>query len=256
MIYLTPTHWKDYRLIDSGNFEKLEQFGSVVTRRPEPQAVWDKSLPEAEWQKRSTIDFVARSSNSGDWIKHKPISDSWTLKYNYLNLTCNLKFTSFKHVGIFPEQAVNWDFMIDKIKKSNRPIKVLNLFAYTGGATMACSSAGAAEVVHVDAAKTQIKNAVEEIFGVKVEKVTTINYQGKVKRQGKYEGRHNPPFLQRRSESYPHIPAATDPPLSTRNLRQYLMPHGMHHCRTSHACPWSKEWVCSWANRQILHTLH
>ena len=151
MIYLTPTHWNDYRLIDSGNFEKLEQFGSVITRRPEPQAVWDKSLSESEWQKRSTIDFVARSSNSGDWIKHKPIPDNWTLKYNYLNVTCNLKFTSFKHVGIFPEQAVNWDY-ISSICKANKGLKVLNLFGYTGIASVAARAAGA-DVTHLDSVK-------------------------------------------------------------------------------------------------------
>ena len=151
MIYLTPTHWKDYRLIDSGNFEKLEQFGSVVTRRPEPQAVWDKSLPESEWQSRSTIDFVARSTNSGDWIKHKNIPDTWNLKYNHLNLTCNLKFTSFKHVGIFPEQAVNWDY-INAICSANKGLKVLNLFGYTGIASVAARAAGA-EVTHLDSVR-------------------------------------------------------------------------------------------------------
>ncbi len=151
MIYITPTRWKEYRLIDSGDFEKLEQFGNYITRRPEPQAVWNKSLPESEWQKLSTVDFVARSSNNGDWIKHKNCLDTWQIKYDALNLTCNLKLTAFKHVGLFPEQAVNWDY-IYSLCKANSDLRVLNLFGYTGMASVA-ARAGGATVTHLDSVK-------------------------------------------------------------------------------------------------------
>lgn len=151
MIYVTPQHWKDYELIDSGNFEKLERFGNCVTIRPEPQAVWDKSLSEKDWLQKATVSFLPQSSNNGEWQKHKPTPDAWQIKYHHLNLTCNLKFTSFKHLGIFPEQAVNWDYMHDICSK-NKGIKVLNLFGYTGIASVAARAAGA-EVTHLDAIK-------------------------------------------------------------------------------------------------------
>lgn len=151
MIYVTPTRWKEYRLIDSGDFEKLEQFGNCITRRPEPQAVWDKSLPESEWKKLSTIDFVARSSNNGDWIKNKNCPDTWQINYDPLKITCNLKFTAFKHVGLFPEQAVNWDY-IHALCKANSDLRVLNLFGYTGIASVVARAAGAT-VTHLDSVK-------------------------------------------------------------------------------------------------------
>lgn len=151
MIYVTPKNWKDYELIDSGGFEKLERFGNYITIRPEPQAIWEKSLSADEWKKRATVTFTAKSSNSGEWHKHREMPDAWKIKYHHLNLTCNLKFTSFKHVGIFPEQAVNWDYMFEKCK-DNKGIKVLNLFGYTGIASVAAKAAGA-DVTHLDAIK-------------------------------------------------------------------------------------------------------
>ncbi|OQA97242.1 MAG: 23S rRNA m(2)G2445 methyltransferase [Bacteroidetes bacterium ADurb.Bin217] len=151
MIYFTPTHWKDYELLDSGNFEKLERFGTYVTIRPEPQAVWDKSMSESEWMHKATVRFQANSSNSGEWIQFKPCADSWRIQYHALQLTCNLKFTSFKHVGIFPEQAVNWDYM-HAVCSSRPGLKVLNLFGYTGIASVAARAAGA-DVTHLDAIK-------------------------------------------------------------------------------------------------------
>ncbi|MDR2963538.1 MAG: class I SAM-dependent methyltransferase [Bacteroidales bacterium] len=155
VLYLTPAHWTDYELIDSGNFEKLERFGTVVTIRPEPQAVWDKTLSENEWQKRATITFVAKSSNSGEWVKHKQIPDTWQIQYKKLQLTCNLRFTAFKHVGIFPEQAVNWDYIHEKCSK-RKGLKVLNLFGYTGIASVAARKAGA-DVTHLDAIKQVVQ---------------------------------------------------------------------------------------------------
>jgi 23S rRNA (cytosine1962-C5)-methyltransferase len=157
MHLLTPQNFTDYELIDVGNFEKLERFGQYVTIRPEPQAVWDKTLSNTEWEKRAHIKFVSRSSSSGEWKKLKQMPDQWQIKYAINNSDATIKFrlglTSFKHVGIFPEQASNWDFIFETIKKMNAPQpKVLNLFAYTGGASLAAKAAGA-DVTHVDSIK-------------------------------------------------------------------------------------------------------
>ena len=144
-------------LIDVGNFEKLERFGQYITIRPEPQAVWDKTLSNAEWEKRAHIKFMPRSSSSGEWKKFKQMPDQWQIKYDINNSDSAIKFrlglTSFKHVGIFPEQASNWDFIYETIKKMSVPQpKVLNLFAYTGGASLAAKAAGA-DITHVDSIK-------------------------------------------------------------------------------------------------------
>ena len=141
--------WKDYECIDAGNGEKLERWGKVLFRRPDPQAMWVRNESEL-W---NHVDgFYHRSEKGGGhWEFKKKLPDSWTICYK--ELTFKVSPTNFKHTGLFPEQATNWDFMMEKIRNANRPIKVLNLFAYTGGATMACSKAGAIEVVHVDASK-------------------------------------------------------------------------------------------------------
>jgi 23S rRNA (cytosine1962-C5)-methyltransferase len=153
---ITPQYWKDYELIDCGDFEKLERFGNVILIRPEPQAVWSKALSENEWTKLHHIRFKGRSATSGEWVKKdSKIPDRWHI--NYSNPDISIKFrlalTSFKHLGIFPEQAVNWDYITEKIKsfKTTQP-KVLNLFAYTGGASLAARAAGA-ETTHVDSIK-------------------------------------------------------------------------------------------------------
>ena len=141
--------WLDYKLLDAGNGEKLESWNGIILRRPDPQAIWPIQNKTGAWLQADG--FYHRSNKGGGyWEFKKKIPEYWTVKYN--DLTFKVSPTNFKHTGLFPEQAVNWDFMIAKIKKANRPIKVLNLFAYTGGATMACSAAGA-EVVHVDASK-------------------------------------------------------------------------------------------------------
>ena len=115
MQLLTPQNFTDYELIDVGNFEKLERFGQYITIRPEPQAVWDKTLSNAEWEKRAHIKFMPRSSSSGEWKKFKQMPDQWQIKYSINNSDSEIKFrlglTSFKHVGIFPEQASNWDYI-------------------------------------------------------------------------------------------------------------------------------------------------
>lgn len=151
----SPTNWNDYELIDSGNFLKLEKFGEFITIRPEPQAIWDTKLTDNEWKKLAHVEFVGTSSKTGKWKKLKQIPDNWVLNYKTenFNLNFNLALTGFKHVGIFPEQATNWDYIYSKIKlmQSNH-IKFLNLFAYTGGASIAARSAGA-ETYHVDSIK-------------------------------------------------------------------------------------------------------
>ena len=161
---LTAENWKDYELIDCGDFEKLERFGNVILIRPEPQAVWGKGLPESEWTKLHHIRFKGRSATSGEWIKKdQKTPDRWHI--NYKNGDITLKFrlalTSFKHLGIFPEQAVNWDYIIKCIGsfKTEQP-KVLNLFAYTGGASLAACAAGA-ETTHVDSIKQVVSWANE-----------------------------------------------------------------------------------------------
>ncbi|RMG20520.1 MAG: oxidoreductase [Bacteroidetes bacterium] len=150
---LTPKNWQQYELIDSGEGEKLERFGSYVLRRPEPQAVWRKRMGEAQWQERAHARFVQQGSHSGSWERYRPMPDQWYVDYAYggMKLRFRLGLTGFKHVGIFPEQAVNWNYLYDKL----RPIKgarVLNLFAYTGGASLAARAAGA-DVVHCDSIK-------------------------------------------------------------------------------------------------------
>ena len=154
---LTPD-FQDYALLDSGDFEKLERFGRFVTRRPEPQAIWHRSLSEEEWQRRADASFLKdeRSDERGSWQLKRGMPDRWNVTYRYkeMALTMRLALTSFKHVGIFPEQAANWNFIYDRVtelKQTKRP-RVLNLFAYTGGATLAARAAGA-EVTHVDSVK-------------------------------------------------------------------------------------------------------
>jgi 23S rRNA (cytosine1962-C5)-methyltransferase len=146
---LISKDWKDYELLDMADEEKLERWGDIILIRPDPQIIWsNKSKPEL-W-KKAHAHYHRSKSGGGEWEYLKKMPEVWQI--NYKNLTFNLKPMGFKHTGLFPEQAVNWDFMIQKIKDSKREIKVLNLFAYTGGATIACSYAGAS-VCHVDSSK-------------------------------------------------------------------------------------------------------
>ena len=161
---LSPQHWKDYELIDCGDFEKLERFGKVILIRPEPQAVWGKGLSESEWTKLHHIRFKGRSATSGEWIKKDPKTpDRWHIQYKNedIQLQFRLALTSFKHLGIFPEQAVNWDYIIKNVRNfKTKQAKVLNLFAYTGGASLAACAAGA-ETTHVDSIKQVVSWANE-----------------------------------------------------------------------------------------------
>lgn len=150
--------WTEYELIDSGNFEKLERWGKVITARPEPQAVWPKSLTEKEWNDKAHHVFK-RDKNSPDkgvWFSKDKAPEQWFVNYSYaeMKLKFRLGLTAFKHVGLFPEQSYNWNFIYDTCKSISKP-KVLNLFAYTGGASLAAKSAGA-DVTHVDSVKQVI----------------------------------------------------------------------------------------------------
>ncbi len=141
--------WKDYEIIDAGNDEKLERWGDVVLLRPDPQAIWPM-----ESGKEYDAHYIRSNSGGGAWTFNRRLPESWTIQYRDLKFI--VKPTGFKHTGLFPEQSVNWDFMRSVVEKhinaTGRPFRVLNLFAYTGGATVALAAAGA-EVVHVDAAK-------------------------------------------------------------------------------------------------------
>ena len=149
------TIFPDYALIDTGDGEKLERFGSYTLRRPEPQAIWRKSLTEQQWQAAADASFMrdSRSEERGEWRLKPNMPSRWIIKYDYkdMHLKMRLGLTSFKHVGIFPEQAANWNFIYDSCKEI-KDAKVLNLFAYTGGATLAARAAGA-DVTHIDSVK-------------------------------------------------------------------------------------------------------
>lgn len=145
--------WQDYEIIDASRGEKLERWGNIYLLRPDPQIIWDNGNLSQKY--KGKIDAIYHRSNKGggQWENLKKFNPVWQVKYK--NLTFNIKQMGFKHTGLFPEQAYNWDMMIKKIKNSKKPVKVLNLFAYTGGASCACLSAGAS-VVHVDSSKGMV----------------------------------------------------------------------------------------------------
>ena len=152
-------NWKDYEILDMANGEKLERWENITLIRPDPQIIWkEKSFPE-KW-KNANAKYNRSNTGGGNWNFIKPLPKSWQIKYK--DLTFNIKPMGFKHTGIFPEQAVNWDWMMNKIRNSNREIKVLNLFAYTGGASVACLKAGAS-VCHVDSSKGMCEWAKENV---------------------------------------------------------------------------------------------
>lgn len=140
--------WLDYRILDCGGGEKVEKWADYTLVRPDPQAIWNRTDNVKEWDKANAI-YHRSKSGGGQW-EIKKLPAQWTVSYK--ELTFNLKPMSFKHTGLFPEQAANWNFIMDKIRNAGRPINVLNLFAYTGGATLTAAAAGAS-VCHVDASK-------------------------------------------------------------------------------------------------------
>lgn len=148
MMFLTDK-WQDYKILDTGDGMKLESWGNVVLSRPDPQVIWTKQNP-ALWD-TAHAEYVRSAHGGGEWSDLEKLPDRWTISYG--NLKFYVRPTGFKHTGLFPEQASNWDFMADTIKKASFTPRVLNLFAYTGGATLACAAAGA-QVTHIDAAKS------------------------------------------------------------------------------------------------------
>lgn len=176
MILESPQNWKDYELIDSGNFEKLERFGSFILARPEPKALWKPSLPAKEWDKLAHTRFTAGAGfgrsgkeDTGTWKMMKKMPEQWYIRYNLPDSSFKLRLglTSFKHVGVFPEQSPNWEFIyaqskrlvekfqakgIDPVTGTVKRPKVLNLFAYTGAASLAARCAGA-DTTHLDSVR-------------------------------------------------------------------------------------------------------
>ena len=153
----TANNWVDYQIIATGNGYKLERWKDVTLLRPDPQVIWPSSI-DMDGYKTLNAKYVRSETGGGKWQKNKAMPDEWIISYG--NLKFLIKPMGFKHTGLFPEQAVNWDIMANLIKNANRPINVLNLFAYTGGATVACLNAGAS-VCHVDAAKGMVERAGE-----------------------------------------------------------------------------------------------
>ncbi len=152
--------WKDYKILDMADGQKLEKWGDVILSRPDPQIIWkDKSFPK-KWNDINAT-YNRSKTGGGSWQYSKKIPNQWQIRYK--DLRFNIKPMGFKHTGLFPEQAVNWDWMIQKIKSEKREIKVLNLFAYTGGATCACLSAGAS-CCHVDSSKGMVSWAKENVI--------------------------------------------------------------------------------------------
>jgi 23S rRNA (cytosine1962-C5)-methyltransferase len=171
MQLISPSDWKEYELIDSGNFEKLERFGEYILARPEPQACWKPSLSKQQWDGQAHVRFVRERSGSdkdaerGKWEFLKKMPDQWYISYRYgsMNIKMRLGLTSFKHVGIFPEQAENWNYIYDLLRSAKTDkARVLNLFAYTGGASLAAKAAGA-DVTHVDSVKPVVSWARENM---------------------------------------------------------------------------------------------
>ncbi len=170
----TTTRWEDYELIDSGGQEKLERYGQYVLARPEPQAVWAKAMPEKEWESLAHARYKRTKGidpgknegmEKGDWIRKRQMPDQWMIRYEYKEMTLKLRLglTAFGHIGVFPEQAENWQYIYDFLKASEFPhARVLNLFAYTGGSSLAAKAAGA-DVYHVDSVKPVINWAKENM---------------------------------------------------------------------------------------------
>ncbi|MCX7954859.1 MAG: class I SAM-dependent methyltransferase [Bacteroidales bacterium] len=198
MFYTIPSYWKDYELIDSGNYKKLERFNNVIIIRPESQALWEPSLSEKEWYTLAQLEYVPETSNSGKWRQLKHAIDTWNIEYpvngsDKNKIKINLKISSFKNIGIFPEQAYNWDFLWKIIKNYNKKLNILNLFAYTGISSIVCAKAGAS-VTHVDSLKSAVMQA---CYNAKLNNINSIRWiiddaikfvKREIKRNNKYNG--------------------------------------------------------------------
>ncbi len=174
MLLLSPDNWSDYALIDSGGFEKLERFGAYILSRPEPKAVWEKTLSDSEWRRQAHTGYTtgagfgfgkAGKEDSGTWNRFKKMPEQWTVgfKRDGLQFRLRLGLTAFKHVGVFPEQAPNWEYIYSSVRAlKNKQPKVLNLFAYTGAASLAARAAGA-DVTHLDSVRQVVTWARENM---------------------------------------------------------------------------------------------
>lgn len=184
--------WKDYELIDTSSGERLERWGDIILIRPDPQIIWDTPKNDSLWEKAHAV-YHRSNTGGGLWKEKRKIPKVWSIKYG--DLTFNLKMMGFKHTGIFPEQATNWDFIAEKIKKANRPLKVLNLFGYTGAATLSAAKAGAS-VCHVDASRGMVSWAKENslVSGLSNKPIRWIVddcikfVQREIRRGNKYDG--------------------------------------------------------------------
>ncbi len=191
-----PLKWKDYELIDSGGFKKLERFGKYLLIRPEPQAVWDSAMNYEEWKSMADVEYIPISANAGVWGKYKKMPEHWEMSYpldENNDIVFRLALTSFKHVGLFPEQASNWDFIFNQCQSFENTPAVMNLFAYTGAASIIAAKAGAS-VVHVDSIKQVIhwasqnaqKNNINTIRWITDDAMKFV--QREVRRGNKYQG--------------------------------------------------------------------
>jgi 23S rRNA (cytosine1962-C5)-methyltransferase len=157
---LEASNWKDYELLDSGDGLKLERFGSYVFARPESQAMWRRALPQKDWDSAHAVFHPTAEESGGHWVEKKKLPEKWEMKYplpitSNRNLTFSVMTTPGRHLGVFPEVASHWDFMAGLVQEAGRPVKVLNLFGYTGLASLAAAAAGA-QVTHVDASKKSV----------------------------------------------------------------------------------------------------
>jgi 23S rRNA (cytosine1962-C5)-methyltransferase len=203
MKLLSPSNWSDYQLIDSGDYEKLERFGKYVLRRPEPQAVWRKALPCKDWEQQTDAWFKKGKGKSGveenekgEWILKPKMPQQWFISYTYKEMTLRFRLglMAFKHVGIFPEQSENWNYIYDSVRNlRTEQAKVLNLFAYTGGASLAAKAAGA-DVTHVDSVKPVLNWSRENMEASGLENIRWVwedalkFVKREVKREKQYQG--------------------------------------------------------------------
>ncbi|CAA9276847.1 MAG: SAM-dependent methyltransferase [uncultured Adhaeribacter sp.] len=196
--FLTVSNWPDYELVDSGNFEKLERFGVYYLARPEPQAIWEKHLPQTEWDRLAQAVFKREkgSAEKGQWLLGKGMAEQWFINYEYqqMHLRFRLGLSSFKHVGLFPEQDPNWKFIYDTARQlPAKTPKVLNMFAYTGVASLAAKAAGA-DVTHLDSVKQVNYWARENMEASNLDQIRWIVEDAmkfarrEVKRGNKYQG--------------------------------------------------------------------
>lgn len=189
----SSSRWQEYQLLDTGDGEALEQFGIYRLIRPEPQAIWAKGLPKNDWQAADAVMVATGGESGGDWNIRQNVKQPWIIEY--YGLKCEIRLAKSRHIGVFPEQASHWDWISDQIKTAKRPLKVINLFGYTGMATAAAAKAGA-QVTHVDASKHAVAWASRnlELSGLKEASVRWLvedarkYLQREAKRKSFYDG--------------------------------------------------------------------